>query len=100
MGTMARPPSIIYHTYDVFEPKSFKKYNMASIAYLTVRCQKNNMALYIDVKSWQAECPKHHTLMLPGEINISQLQGKIEFNTFLFCKPYNWCIQWLKMILF
>ena len=24
------------------------------------------------------------TLMLPGEINISQLQGKIEFNTFSF----------------
>ena len=23
-------------------------------------------------------------LMLPGEINISQLQGKIEFNTFFF----------------
>ena len=24
------------------------------------------------------------SLMLPGEINISQLQGKIEFNTFFF----------------
>ena len=32
---------------------------------------------------------KHPALMLPGEINISQLQGKIEFNTFLFDKPYN-----------
>ena len=31
-------------------------------------------------------------LLLPAEINISQLQGEIEFNTFLFDKPYNWCI--------
>ena len=29
------------------------------------------------------------SLLLPGEMNISQLQGKIEFNTFLFYKPYN-----------
>ena len=28
-------------------------------------------------------------LMLPGEVNISQLHSKIEFNTFLFDKPYN-----------
>ena len=28
-------------------------------------------------------------LLLPGEINISQLQGEFEFNTFLFDKPYN-----------
>ena len=36
---------------------------------------------------------------LPEEMNISQLQGKIEFNTFLFCKPYNWCIKLLNIIL-
>ena len=36
---------------------------------------------------------------LPGEMNISQLQGKIEFNTFLFWKPYNWCIKLLNIIL-
>ena len=28
-------------------------------------------------------------LLLPGEVNISQLQGEIEFNTLLFDKPYN-----------
>ena len=27
-------------------------------------------------------------LMLPGEVNISQLQGEFEFNTFLVDKPY------------
>ena len=31
-------------------------------------------------------------LQLRGKVNISQLQGKIEFNTFLCDKPYNWCI--------
>ena len=31
-------------------------------------------------------------LQLRGEVNISQLQGEIEFNTFLCDKPYNWCI--------
>ena len=39
--------------------------------------------------SYLAKVCVNHALMLPGEINISQLQGKIEFNTFLFCKPYN-----------
>ena len=31
-------------------------------------------------------------LLLRGKVNISQLQGEIEFNTFLCDKPYNWCI--------
>ena len=30
--------------------------------------------------------------LIRGEFNISQLQGEIEFNTFLFDNPYNWCI--------
>ena len=36
---------------------------------------------------------------LPGEMNISQLQGKIKFNTFFFWKPYNWYIKLLNIIL-
>ena len=31
-------------------------------------------------------------LQLRGKVNISQLHGEIEFNTFLCDKPYNWCI--------
>ena len=42
---------------------------------------------------------QYATLLLPGEINISQLQGKIEFNTFFFWKPYNWYIKLLNIIL-
>ena len=29
------------------------------------------------------------SLLLRGKVNISQLQGEIEFNTFLCDKPYN-----------
>ena len=33
----------------------------------------------------------HNSLLLPGEMNISQIQCKIEVNTFLLCKSQNWC---------
>ena len=36
------------------------------------------------------------SLLLPGEMNISQLQCKIDFNTFLFCNLHSWCKKWLR----
>ena len=41
------------------------------------------------IKENVIDFPKKRTLLLRGEVNISQLQGEIEFNTFLFDKPYN-----------
>ena len=35
------------------------------------------------------EIPMEEPLQLRGKVNISQLQGEIEFNTFLCDKPYN-----------
>ena len=37
-------------------------------------------------------CHVHHSLLLPGEMNILQIQCKIYFNTFLLRKPHSWCI--------
>ena len=48
---------------------------------------------------WGGRRASQVTHMLPGEMNISQLQGKIEFNTFFFWKPFNWYIKLLNIIL-
>ena len=42
-----------------------------------------------DSDSWQRNMLDYVALLLRGEVNISQLQGEIEFNTFLCDKPYN-----------
>ena len=39
------------------------------------------------------------SLLLPGEMNILQIQCKIDFNTFLLRKPHSWCIKWLRTML-
>ena len=38
-------------------------------------------------------------LLLPGEMNIFQIQCRIEFNTFLLRKPHSRCIKWLGTML-
>ena len=38
-------------------------------------------------------------LLLPGEMNILQIQCEIDFNTFLLRKPHSWCIKWLRTML-
>ena len=42
---------------------------------------------------------KYVTLLLPGEMNILQIQCKIDFNTFLLHKPHSRCIKWLGTML-
>ena len=40
-------------------------------------------------------CKHDETLLLPGEMNILQIQCKIDFNTFLLPKPHSRCKKWL-----
>ena len=39
------------------------------------------------------------SLLLPGEMNILQIQCKIDFNTFLLCKPHSRGTKWLRTLL-
>ena len=42
------------------------------------------------------KAPTEAALLLPGEMNILQIQCKIYFNTFLLRKPHSRCLKWLR----
>ena len=64
--------------------------DMAPLRVRLLRGRKAGWTFHSDAMETGIDPHKAH--LLPGEINISQLQGEIEFNTFLFDKPYNRCI--------
>ena len=49
----------------------------------------NKYQLFVQTNPEFYQNVQNQALLLRGKVNISQLQGEIEFNTFLCDKPYN-----------
>ena len=67
------------------------------LSYLQQICSFCHRTSYISCKSTKDSWII--SLLLPGEMNILQIQCKIEFNTFLLRKTHSRCIKWLRTML-